>query len=112
MTYSDYLLSPDDVERFNVTFAGNPSMSEMLEDSAATWRDKLRPAHHTMKACRWAFLCMIVVRAESEIPLHARMEDLPTLARYLCMRVEQRVEELDGTRNSLQKCLNQSRPRD
>lgn len=96
MIHSDYLLSPDDVERFDATFAGSPSMNEMLEDSAEAWRDKLRPVYGTMEACRWAFLCSMVVRTGSEIPLKARMEDLPTLSRYLCMRVEQRVEELDG----------------
>lgn len=112
MTSSAYLLSPDDVERFNATFEGNPALNEMLEDSAETWREKLRPVHETIEACRWAFLSSMVVRIGAAIPGESRMEDLPTLARYLCMRVEQRVAELDDAPLLPKKCLNKPRSRD
>lgn len=88
-----YMLSPDEVERFAVVFGNGQRWSEMLEDSAVVWREKLWPVYHSMESCRLAFLrCMI----EPAISSHAHMEELPSLARYLCMQVEQRVVELDA----------------
>lgn len=98
--YSVYRLSSDEVERFDTTFGRDLCMETILADAAAYWREHLLPAHKSRGDCRWTYLRLIIVRNGSPIPAQARMEELPSLARYLCMRVEKYVEELDHTANS------------
>jgi len=84
-----YRLSPDEVERFDATYQNNLCIKSSLEDSAAHWCASIKAEHSTVEACRWSFLQSIVGHDERE-PMPT-MEKLPTMARYLCMRVEQQV---------------------
>jgi len=96
-SFSVYRLSPDEVERFDATFGNDAFMRAIFEDAAAHWRECLRPRHRTAEACRWQFLQIVSVRSGARLPPNVRMEELPSLARYLSMRVEQRVLELDAS---------------
>ena len=84
-----YRLSSDEVERFDATYRGDSCMKSSLDDSAVHWRASIKAEHSTMEACRWGFLRSIVGYDERE-PMPT-MEKLPSMARYLCMRVEQQV---------------------
>jgi len=88
---SIYRLSSDEVERFDATYQNNLSIKSSLEDSAVHWCASIKAEHSTVEACRWDFLRSIVGRDERE-PMPA-MEKLPTMARYLCMRVEQQAPD-------------------
>jgi len=82
-----YRLSSDEVERFDTTYQNNLSLKSSLEDSAAHWCASIKAEHSTVEACRWGLLRSIVGHDALE-PLPT-MEELPTMARYLCTRVEQ-----------------------
>jgi hypothetical protein len=86
---SIYRLPPGEVERFDATYRGDLGMSEMLEDSAEQWRYYMRAEGKTIEACRWDFLSSMI--AENVPEALPEMKKLPTIARYLCMRVEQLV---------------------
>jgi hypothetical protein len=88
-----YCLSIDEIERFNVAYSNTPLASAMIEDGAIGWRESLRSTFETPEACRWAFLRNCT---QFTAPDACRMEELPSVARYLCMRTEQRVAELDA----------------
>ena len=98
-----YSLLPDEIERFDATMGDDPFMKAIYQDAAAHWRRHLRPRHKTAEACRWQFLQMISVRYGMTFPPGIRMEELPALARYLSMRVERCVTEMDGAEDRSRK---------
>lgn len=88
---SIYRLSPDDVERFDITFGGEFFTKEALEESTVQWRSYMEAEDKTLEDCRRHFLQTMIVR--NEVGSLPPMEDLPTAARYLCMRAEQSLLE-------------------
>jgi hypothetical protein len=88
-----YCLSLDEIERFDVIYANNPLARAMIEDSATGWRESLRSMFETAEACRGAFLRNCT---QFTAPDACKMEEFPSVARYLCLRTEQRVAELDA----------------
>ena len=98
-----YLLLPDEIERFDAAMGDDPFMRAIYEDAAAHWREHLRPRHKTAEACRWQFLQMISVRYGTTFPSGIRMEEVTSLARYLGMRVERCVTEMDAAEGRARK---------
>lgn len=91
-----YSLTTDDLERFDAVYLRGPGLPEMIEDSAVFWRNDLRPIFETDEECRWAFLRHICVKDGSLLPLSSAMESMPSVARYICLRTEERVASLDA----------------
>ncbi len=98
-----YLLLPEEIERFDASLGDDPFMTAIYEDAAAHWRKRLRPRHKTAEACRWQFLQMISVRYGTTFPPGIRKDELPSLARYLSMRVERCVTERDAAEHRARK---------
>ena len=68
-----------------------------IEDCAANWRDKLRRIYRDPQQCREAFLRhSVIISASHSIQNDGSPDDLPSLAVYLCARVEQLVHEIDA----------------
>ncbi len=97
--YDNYGLTIDDLHRFDASVGRDSLINGILDDAAAQWRYHLRPGLKTEGNCRRRFLEIITGRNGMRVPTGAGMEELPTLARYLCMRVERRVRELDAADN-------------
>ncbi len=98
--YSTYRLTIDDLDRFDASVGRDALINGMLDDAAARWRHLLRPELKTEGNCRRRYLEIITSRNGIPNPTEASMEELPSLARYLCLRVERRVRELDAAEKS------------
>lgn len=103
MNENPYSLLPEEIERFDVTMGDNPLMKAIFEDAAVHWRQRLRPRHPKAETCRWQFLRMISLRYGTTLLPSTRMEELPSLARYLSMRVERCVMEMDAAEDGAPK---------
>lgn len=88
---SIYRLSPDDVERFDITFGGEFFTKEAIEGSTVQWRSYMEAEDKTLEDCRRHFLQTMIVR--NEVGPLPPMEELPSAARYLCMRAERQMLE-------------------
>ncbi len=89
-----YHLSLDDIERFDVTYANNPLARTMIEDSASVGARLALGIRNN----RCLSLGILAQLHTIHAPDACKMEELPSVARYLCMRTEQRVAELDAAR--------------
>ena len=91
------LLHPDEIERFDALVEHSMSLQMTIEDCAANWREHLRRIFPDPQQCREAFLRhSVIISARHGIQNDSSPADLPSLALYICARVEQLVREIDA----------------
>jgi hypothetical protein len=92
-----YDLGPDELDRWDFVYGHHHSFAEMIEDSAAAWRYRIRPNFNTEEECRWAFLQLSCQMDKTQCTLNLQMSDFPSVARYISMRAELQVASLDAS---------------
>lgn len=95
-----YHLTPDELEHWDFVYKRNPTFAEMINDSAAAWRDRLRSTFDTEEKCRWAFLQISCEGDKTPCTKNTEMRNFPSVARYMCLCTEQRVAVLDANEDS------------
>jgi len=92
-----HFLHHDDVARFDVLLNHDGAMQQAIEDSAELWRGRLTRIYPDLEERREAFLVHSVIMAARHGIQHGSCtETTPTLAIYICRRVEKRAAELDA----------------
>lgn len=95
-----YHLTPDELEHWDFVYKRIPAFVEMIDDSAAVWRDRFRPIFDTEEECREVFLKTCCEGDKTPCTQDAEMCNIPSLARYMCLCTEQRVAFLDANEDS------------
>jgi len=92
-----YSLSEEAIAHFDKSLESDPVVRQLIDAAAEEWRERFRPKFRSVEGCRRALLARsALLGTRLGLEREWRMADLPSLARYLCRRVEIRVAELDA----------------